>query len=154
MRFTISLLALLFVFQAVIALPTAVLDTPSTLSARSNDQVVGTSASKDQVREKCFGLGFNGFAGNIWGGAFPFSQPLWNNLMGQFGFGGLCSPFMGSGFGWGSCLIIAQCPGAFNTFQNVFIPGFRTLGLGGGFGWGNSIWGLNDKEMKSDTNTV
>ncbi|KAH9810407.1 secreted protein [Melampsora americana] len=153
MQFTLPLLALLCVLQAVVALPTAVLDTPAALVHRSNDQIVGTPSS-DKVREKCFGLGFGGFAGNIWGGGFPFTQSLFGGLMGQYGMGGVCSPFMGAGFGWGSCNIISACPGAFNTFQNVFIPGLSGLGFGGGFGWGNSIFGLNDKEMKSDKKAI
>ncbi|KAH9810398.1 secreted protein [Melampsora americana] len=138
MQFTLPLLALLCVLQAVVALPTAVLDTPAALVRRSNDQIVGTPSS-DKVREKCFGLGFGGFAGNIWGGGFPFTQSLFGGLMGQYGMGGVCSPFMGAGFGWGSCNIISACPG---------------LGFGGGFGWGNSIFGLNDKDMKSDKKAI
>ncbi|KAH9818281.1 secreted protein [Melampsora americana] len=153
MHCILPLFALLCVFQAVVSLPTPVLDTPAILIQRSNDLLIGTS-NEGKIKEKCLGLGFNGFGGNIWGGAFPFTQTMFGGLMNQFGFGGLCTPFMGNPFGWGSCNFIARCPNAFNTFQNVFIPGFQTLGFGGQFGFGNTIFGLNKKEIKSDKNTV
>ncbi|KAH9810421.1 hypothetical protein DFH28DRAFT_985925, partial [Melampsora americana] len=86
--------------------------------------------------------------GGIWGaGGFPFTQGLFGGLMGQFGMGGVCSPFMGAGFGWGTCNVIAACPGAFNIFQNTFIPGLQGLGLGfGGLVGGRTIFGFEDSK--------
>ncbi|KAH9816801.1 hypothetical protein DFH28DRAFT_190498 [Melampsora americana] len=75
------------------------------------------------------GLGMGG----MWGaGGFPFTQGLFGGLMGQFGMGGVCFALHGCRFRMGG------------------------LGFGagiGGFG-GRTIFGLNDQQMKSDSNAV
>ncbi|KAH9813679.1 secreted protein [Melampsora americana] len=189
MHFTLPSLALLSVFQAVVALPTSssVLDTSAGLNRRqSGDQTVG--APDDNIKAKCFGgmggmggmggIGGAGLGGpGIWGpGGMPFSQNMFNGLMAQNGLGNVCSPFMGNGFQWGQCNAISQCPGACQTFNNVFLPQFAgglgggiggglpggiggglpggiggglPGGIGGGIGGGRSIFGLNDQQMKS-----
>ncbi|KAH9816802.1 secreted protein [Melampsora americana] len=133
MHFTLSLFVLLAVLQVLVALPTpsSTLDAPAVFTRRSDQQ---TGVDSNTVKEKCLGgLGMGGLGmGGMWGaGGFPFTQGLFGGLMGQFGMGGVCSPFMGAGFGWGQCNVIAACPGAFNIFQNQFLPGLQGLGFGG-----------------------
>ncbi|EGG10443.1 uncharacterized protein MELLADRAFT_93408 [Melampsora larici-populina 98AG31] len=146
MHFTLPLLALLCVFQAVVALPTrsSGLDTAADLSRRAGSEqvVAGGNVKEKSIEQKCFG-GIN----NIWGGNFPFTYNYYNSLMYQNGFSGLCNSYFGGGFQWGTCGSYLGCPGAVNTFYNSYLSGFNGLG-------GPSIFGLNDKDLKSDKNAV
>ncbi|EGF99211.1 uncharacterized protein MELLADRAFT_94829 [Melampsora larici-populina 98AG31] len=146
MHFTLPLLALLCVFQAVVALPTrsSSLDASAILSRRAgNDQVVGGGNVKEKsIEQKCFG-GIN----NIWGGGMPFTYSYYNTLMYQNGFANLCNSYFGTGYQWGTCNSYFGCQTAVNTFYNSYLTGFNGL-------YGASLYALNDKELKSDTNAV
>ncbi|EGG05193.1 uncharacterized protein MELLADRAFT_123994 [Melampsora larici-populina 98AG31] len=146
MHFTLPLLSLLCVFQAVVALPTrsSSLDPPAILTRRAGtEEVVADGSIKEKaIQQKCFG-GIN----NVFSGGMPFTSSYYNSLMYTNGFAGLCNSYFGSGYQWGNCGSYFGCPNAVNRFYNSYLSGFNGL-------YGPSIYTLNEQDLKSDTNAV
>ncbi|EGG10817.1 uncharacterized protein MELLADRAFT_103016 [Melampsora larici-populina 98AG31] len=120
------------------------LDTVAELSRRAGSEeiVAGGNIKEKSIQEKCYG-GIN----NYFSGQMPFTYNYYNSLMYNNGFPGLCNSYFGGGYQWGTCGSYFGCPNSVNTFYNSYLNGFSGL-------YGSSLYTLNDKELKSDSNAV